>query len=153
MNRVWRMNRDVQVVIGEPDVSDEKYDLFLRYLEGQHDRTMGRSWEAFLDFLYDSPTETAEFTYWLGRRLIGVSIVDRVPTGLSSVYMFFDPASARRSLGTFSIVWEIEQVRRLGRPYYYLGYYVAGSQTMSYKARFRPNEVLVADDHWIRLGE
>ena len=29
--------------------------------------------------------------------------------------------------------------------------YVAGSTTMSYKARFRPNEILVGDDRWVTL--
>jgi arginine-tRNA-protein transferase len=67
--------------------------------------------------------------------------------------MYFDPAFARQSVGTYSILWEIEYARKLGLPHYYLGYYVAESDTMSYKARFRPNEMLVADNHWIRLGE
>jgi arginine-tRNA-protein transferase len=153
MSRVWRLNRDIDVSVGIPTESEERYEVFLRYLESQHDRLMGRSREAFADFLYDSPTETLEFAYRRGPRLIGVSIADRIPSGLSSVYMYFDPAFARQSVGTYSILWEIEYARKLGLPHYYLWYYVAESDTMSYKARFRPNEMLVADNHWIRLGE
>lgn len=153
MNRVWRLNRDVQVDVARPAPSNEKYGVFVRYLDGQHDRTMGRTRDAFEEFLYDTPTETLEFAYRLGTRLVGVSIADRVPSGLSSVYMYFEPSFARRSLGTFSILWEIEYVRFLGLPFYYLGYYVAESETMAYKARFRPNELLTAEHQWIRLRE
>ena len=84
-----------------------------------------------------------------GERLIGVGLADRCPGGLSSVYMYFDPAFAGRSLGTFSVLWEIEYCRRENLPYDYLGYYVAGCQKMAYKARFRPNEMLVGENRWV----
>lgn len=149
MRRTWRRNRDVRVDVEEPRASDEKFDLFTRYLEFQHDGTMDRSYACFNDFLYRSPTEAREFCYRLGTRLVGVSLADCCPAGLSSVYMYFDPQFARRSLGTFSVLWEVAFCRDIGVPYYYLGYYVAGSPKMAYKARFRPNEVLVGDDRWV----
>jgi arginine-tRNA-protein transferase len=107
--------------------------------------------ETFETFLYDSPLPSVEFRYHVGGRLIGVSVVDGCPGGLSSVYMYFDPDFRLRSLGTFSVLWEIAHCRRAGLAYYHLGYYVAGSRTMAYKARFRPNEILVGDDRWITL--
>ncbi len=151
LRRVLRKNRDVAVTCQDPTPTEEKYDLFVRYLNAQHDETMSRSHDTFIDFLYDSPTETEEILYRLDGRLIGVSLVDAVPRGLSSVYMYFDPAFARRSPGTFSVLWEIDLCRRRGLDYYYLGYYVAGSRTMAYKARFRPNEVLVGSGRWLTL--
>ena len=149
MRRVWRNNADLRVEVGEPAPTEEKFDLFQRYLESQHDDTMSRTWETFTEFLYDSPTETHEFRYRLGERLAGISIADRCAGGLSSVYMYFDPDDGARSLGTFSVLWEIDHCRNEGFPYYYLGFFVAGSPTMAYKARFRPNEVLVGDDRWV----
>jgi len=151
MRRVIRRNADVRVESGDPKASREKLALYKRYLDTQHDSAMSRDYEAFVDFLYDSPMESREFCYRLGERLVGVSIADRCRHGYSSVYMYFDPDLAERSLGTFSAIWEIENCRREGLAYYYLGYYVAGSQTMSYKARFRPNQVLAGDDHWVSL--
>ena len=153
MRRVWRRNADLRVDESKPVATDEKYALFCRYLDAQHDNTMSRTSETFNDFLYDSPIDTTEFRYQLGERLIGVSIVDRWDGGMSSVYMFFDPDFASRSLGTYSILWEIEYCRRRGLPYYFLGYFVAGSKTMSYKSRFRPNEILVGPDRWITFRE
>src|SRR3712207_9042668 len=40
---------------------------------------------------------------------------------------------------------EIDEARRTGIPYYYLGYWVEGCGTMHYKNSFRPNEVLHPD--------
>ena len=149
MRRVWRRNADVSVDLGKPEPSNEKFELFCRYLDSQHDETMDRSYESFRDFLYDSPIDTLEFHYRLGDRLIGVGLADRWSAGLSSVYMYFDPGVSERSLGTFSVLWEVGFCRSEGLPYYYLGYYVAGSGKMAYKARFRPNEILVGDDRWV----
>lgn len=149
MLRIQRKNVDVTVVEVAPVADAKKFDLYQRYLDSQHDQTMSRTFDTFRDFLYDSPTDTSEFDYFLGHRLIGVSIVDRCPNGLSSVYMFFDPEVRGRSLGTYSALWEIEHCRQASLPYYYLGYYIADCKTMSYKSRFRPNELLERAGHWV----
>ena len=96
---------------------------------------------------------TLEMSYHLGQRLIGVSIADVVPGGLSSVYMYFEPEFAARSLGTLSILREIDHCKRHQLSYYYLGFFIADANTMAYKSRFRPNEILIDDDFWITLRE
>lgn len=150
MRRVLRRNGDVVVTVEAPVPTLEKHRLFQNYLDAHHDHTMSRDYETFVDFLYDSPMESAEITYWVDRRLLGVSIADVCEDGLSSVYMYFDPGFAWRSPGTLSILREIEHCRVLNLPYYYLGFYVAGSETMSYKARFRPHELLDRGNHWVK---
>jgi len=149
MRRIRRRNADLTVSPGVPEPTRDKFDIFTRYLDHQHDDMMPRSYDAFAEFLYDSPLETVEFCYALGQRIVGVSIADRCPGGLSSVYCFFDPEFQDRSLGTFSVLWEVEHCRTHGLPYYYLGYHIANSSTMAYKSRFRPNEILVGDNQWI----
>lgn len=153
MRRITRRNADVRVEAGAPAPTAEKHRIYQAYLYHQHDGTMSGEYDAFLDFLYDAPIEAMEFRYLLGERLVGVSLVDCCPNGLSSVYMFYDPRHGARSLGTYSILWEIDYCRRQGLGYYYLGFYVAGSKTMEYKARFRPNQILVGSDRWITFRE
>jgi leucyl-tRNA---protein transferase len=47
------------------------------------------------------------------------------------------------------ILDHIEHARRLRLPYVYLGYWIAGSRKMSYKARFTPQERL-GPSGWVR---
>ncbi len=148
MKRVLRHDREVKISISRPQYSDEKYDLFKRYLDHYHDSMMSRDLMSFVSFLYDSPAETFEIVYSKACRTVGVSIVDVVPDGLSSVYMYFDPEFGKLSPGTLSIIREIGLCLELQLSYYYLGYLVSGSKTMDYKSRFRPYEILTAPEKW-----
>lgn len=90
---------------------------------------------------------TFHMQYWLGPRLAAVSVVDVLPKCLSSVYMFWDKQYAHLSLGKYSVLREVDFVRRAShsRPslrYVYLGYYIPGNEKMMYKADFRPSDVL-----------
>jgi len=147
--RIWRRNLDVRVEVGRPGPTEEKHDVYVRYLRDRHDGAMTGGREEFVAFLYGSPVDTLEFRYRLGRRLVGVSLVDRCPGLLSSVYMYYDPDDRWRGLGTHSILWEIFYSRDHGLEYYYLGYRVAGCPKMSYKANFRPHELLGPDGAWV----
>jgi arginine-tRNA-protein transferase len=153
MLRVARRNSDLAVRIGRPLPSAERFEMYQAYLDAQHDGAMVRTYEAFSEFLYDSPTDTYELCYVHGERVVSVSLVDLVPHGLSSVYVYFDPGFRSRSLGTFSVLWEIDYCKRQGLTHYYLGYFVADSGTMSYKSRFRPNEVLDGENSWVMFRE
>src|SRR5690606_34258055 len=75
-----------------------------------------------------------------------VSIIDVLDEGLSSVYTFYDP-DVPGSLGTYSVLWQIEQCRTLGLPWLYLGYWIRESRKMAYKSRFRPAQMLI-DGAW-----
>jgi leucyl-tRNA---protein transferase len=153
MKRVLKRGSDVQAGISRPECSDEKYDMFRRYLNHYHDGTMSRDLISFVSFLYDSPAETYEITYSRAGRTIGASIVDMVPDGLSSVYMYFDPEFGKLSPGTLSIMREMALCLELNLPYYYLGFLVSKSRTMNYKSRFQPYEILSAPGKWKMIAD
>jgi arginine-tRNA-protein transferase len=67
--------------------------------------------------------------------------------GLSAVYTFFDPEEHKRGLGVFAVLWLIEEAKRRGLPYLYLGYLIHESAKMAYKARYQPLEVF-RHGHW-----
>lgn len=143
--RTRRKNADLRLEVGEPDLTDEKFEVYRRYLAYQHpDSRQSGDKEGLREFLYNSAVETIEACYYdEDDRLVAVSILDRAPRSLSSVYHFFDPRERKRSLGVYSVLREIELARELGIPWYYLGYWVEGSPTMDYKANYYPHEILV----------
>jgi arginine-tRNA-protein transferase len=81
-----------------------------------------------------------------------VGLADVEPKTLSAVYCYYDPGEPKRSLGVLNVLALVQEGRRLGVPYLYLGYWVEGSQTMSYKDHYRPCEVLEPDGSWTRLS-
>ena len=87
--------------------------------------------------------ESFELRYWDQHELVGVGIVDRAHDGLSAVYSYYDPGRPKLSLGTFSIMKQVELCQRWGLKYLYLGFYVADNAHMRYKARFKPSERLL----------
>lgn len=150
--RCWRKNQDLLVSAEEAVADDESFELYERYLRDWHggDNVNGADRQSFEAFLYDSPVKTMQMRYRdRAGRLLAVGLCDWCDgRSLSSVYFFHDPAEHRRGLGTFGAMTEIELAQRLGIAHYYLGYWIANCQTMSYKASFRPYELLHGDGVW-----
>ena len=147
MTRSWRrtlrQNADLEAAEKPSKATEEQFTLFERYLNHRHaDGGMANmGWNEYRAMIEDSPSNSRiiEWRYPDGD-LAGVSITDRFQSGLSGVYKFFDPDGAKRSLGTLIILWHVQRASELGLPYVYLGYWIAGSPKMDYKARFRPLE-------------
>jgi leucyl-tRNA---protein transferase len=146
--RCLRRNADVVAETGPPEPTAEKHEVYGRYLETRHDGQMSGSWEEFADFLHEAPAFTREVVFRVGGRLLGAGIFDVMKKAVSAVYFYFDPDFADRSPGTLNVLWLVEECRRLAAPWLYLGYHVAGSPNMAYKASFRPHQVLGEDGRW-----
>jgi arginine-tRNA-protein transferase len=146
--RAWQRNRDVRMEVAAPVYSAAKHALYARYVAFQHpSRDSAQPAEQFRSWLYDPVVPTLEATYWLGDQLVAATILDVTPQAVSSVYHYFEPAVAKRSLGVYSVLAEIEWTANSGRPYYYLGFWIEDSPTMHYKRRYQPNELLL-DGRW-----
>jgi len=148
--RCLARNADLTVEARSPRPEAETHALYARYLEERHDGQMTGGWSEFVSFLHRSPLRTRELLYRAGGRLVAAAIVDLEPQAWSAVYCYYDPAEARRALGIFNVLWLLAAARREGVPWVYLGYYVAGSRRMAYKADFAPCEVLQPDGTWER---
>jgi arginine-tRNA-protein transferase len=134
-----------------PRATTEQFELFAAYQRSRHrDSDMAAmSYADYRSMVEDSAVRTAIVEYHdEAGGLVAVSLIDRLDDGISAVYSFYDPAHRRRSLGTWCILWLVEECRREGLPYVYLGYWIEESPKMAYKARFPALERL-ADGRWI----
>jgi arginine-tRNA-protein transferase len=162
-NRSQRRNRRlnegaVRHTIGRPAVTRDKLDLYDRYHAFQ---SVAKGWPEhppkdagdYRDTFVDNPFPVEEWSYTLDGRLVGVGYVDPVPEGLSAIYFYYDPSERRRGLGTWNVLSVIDRAASLGLPHVYLGYFVAGSASVAYKADYAPNQALGTGGVWQDLAE
>ncbi|KAK9301252.1 hypothetical protein QLX08_006330 [Tetragonisca angustula] len=141
-------------------------NLFKKYQMTIHGETEEESDdESFFNFLVKSslqpwtpddgpPDGYGSFheQYWLDNELIAVGVIDILPSCVSSVYFFYDPAYSHLSLGTFSSLREIYLTRQLNKvakdlKYYYMGFYIHSCPKMRYKARMKPSKLLCPETY------
>ena len=152
--RVWNKNRDL-VVEQTIDINDATaYDLYRRYIEQRHqdgdmyppkrdqyESFLNNPWGCTRYYRFYKPGSDDQHS------LVAVVVADILQDGQSAIYTFFDPSEDKRSLGTYTILWQVEQARSAGLEYLYLGYWIRNSQKMAYKSAFRPLE-LCLNNRW-----
>jgi arginine-tRNA-protein transferase len=159
--RVLRRNDDLNGRLLPALATAEQYALFSRYQKTRHssadagkedigpndgggmDRMTRSDYTAMIE---DSPVDSHVIEYRdANGAFVAAMLMDRVADGLSAVYSFFAPELTTRSLGSFMILDLVRRAQAEGLPYVYLGYLIAETPKMSYKARFQPIEALGPD--------
>ncbi|KAL5365906.1 arginine-tRNA-protein transferase [Aspergillus floccosus] len=137
-------------------ISQTKFELFRKYQTTVHKEDVSK-WQTkdFKRFLCsglkrspaDPKSDEKKLGSWhqcyrLDGKLIAVAVLDLMPSGVSSVYIFYDPEYEQWEFGKLSAMREIAQAIEGNYQYYYMGYYIHSCQKMRYKANFKPQYIL-----------
>jgi len=142
-----KRNRETQIIIQKPTLSQAHIDLYNKYHSFKHKKD---DWshrnispreykENFVEGAHDFGKEVL---YIKDDVLIGVDLIDILDDGVSSIYFYYDPDFSELSLGTYSLLYQIELAKVLDLPWIYLGYWVDGCKAFAYKPNFQPQEIL-----------
>ncbi len=150
--RSLRKNKDLVIQQLDGKFVEEHFDLYQRYINSRH---IGGSMENpsrsdYHRFLICDWTDTTFIEFRLNRKLVAIAVADFLEDGQSAIYTFFDPFQAKRSLGTYTLLWQVENAANLELDYLYLGYWIRDCQKMAYKADYRPLELRV-NNRWTAI--
>ncbi|KAE8348284.1 arginine-tRNA-protein transferase [Aspergillus coremiiformis] len=150
-----------EVNIEGDSISQAKFELFLKYQTQVHKEDVSKwqqkDFKRFLcsglqRFPADPKSNEKKLGSWhqcyrLDGKLIAVAVLDLMPSGVSSVYIFYDPEYEQWEFGKLSALREIAFAIEGNYQYYYMGYYIHSCQKMRYKGSFRPQYILDPESH------
>ncbi|XP_006460008.1 hypothetical protein AGABI2DRAFT_202585 [Agaricus bisporus var. bisporus H97] len=169
-------SHNFEIILEPASFSEEKYDLYVKYQLDIHNDTEKEphQFERFLvttpltleDIPYPSPPPahlpkkygSYHQLYRLDGKLIAMSVLDVLPSCVSSVYFMYDKAWERFSLGKVSVLREVSMAKEIhdaGIPdmkYVYMGFYIQSCQKMRYKGDYHPSYLLDPESYdWYPL--
>ena len=140
--------------------SRDAFDLYNEYNYKKHDKTP-KCEHSYVEHAVDSVISsqtvngieygTYHQLYRLDGKLVAVSLIDIVPKGIVSLYMWYslEKEVSKYSLGVYSALKEIEFVRELSKKnpemkYYYLQGWNENNKKVAYKANYSPESFYCA---------
>lgn len=145
--RILAKNKNIRVELHPLFATGEHvalYNLYHRFMHWHRGWPLQQStFESYgSGFLSGATNLGRQWLYFENGRLVGVALMDQALNAISLVYFFYDPGWRARSPGIFSILNQILYAKTLDLEYAYLGYWIEACQSMNYKGRFRPREIL-----------
>jgi arginine-tRNA-protein transferase len=140
--RVWRANEgEIEARVQPATATERHVEIYNRH---KWERGLGAgdpmSVDAYRAYYVASGVRTWEVQYLLGGRMVAFSVLDVGERAVSSVYHAFDPDESRRSLGTYSVLKEVQLFGARGYEWYYLGLWVRDCASLAYKSGYYPHQ-------------
>lgn len=149
-------SNDIEITMELASFTVEKFELYKQYQISIHgdkvDEITPEGFSAFLvtSALYDEDSSsnkvykygTYHQLYRYKGNLVAVGVVDLLPSGLSSVYCFYNSELRDLTLGKYSALKEIQWCIDNNFDYYYMGFYIHDCDKMKYKGEYKPSQLL-----------
>lgn len=150
--RCLKKNSGTQAIVKPAVFEQTHYDMYLRYQDSRHEEgAMAHSSPGdYLDFFGSSWCDTCFVEFRINDEPACVAVVDRFDQAWSAVYTFFEPEFSSYSPGMYAVLWQIEQARRLGREFLYLGYWIKDCKKMAYKDQYQPLQQFIGR-RWVEI--
>lgn len=150
--RIIKKAKNITSYIQTPSVSQEHLELFEKYHLYMHkkkgwDYSQTDSRHYYNSFVTGHADFGFEVLYYDQEKLIGVDLIDILENGISSIYFYYDPDYAKYSLGKLSLYNQIKYAQSTNKQWIYLGYYVEGCPSLSYKSQYTPYVTLQGRPH------
>lgn len=126
-----------------PSLTQEHLNLFDKYHLHMHKKKAWNYSKTTAEHYYNSfvighEEFGYEVLYFDDEKLIAVDLIDILEDGISSIYFYYDPDYSHLSLGKLSLYHQIDFAKDVGKKWIYLGYYVEGCPSLSYKSEYKP---------------
>jgi len=143
VRRVIKKGTSIKTYIRRPSLTKTHLELFEKYHLYMEDKKGWNYQEATAQSYYNSFVNGYndfgyEVLYYDSDKLIGVDLIDILEDGISSIYFYYDPDYTSYSLGKLSLYNQIKFAKNTAKKWIYLGYYVQGCSSLSYKAEYKP---------------
>jgi len=133
--RLWRHNEDLRWEIVPAEFDEAIHAMFARHSE-RFDENKPTTLGAFFSSEPSHiPCECAAIKAWLGDELVAVSFLDVGVEAVSSVYAIFEPEHEKRSLGTLTLLKELQIAKATRKRWLYQGFGTRLPSRYDYKRR------------------
>lgn len=162
--RILKKNQHTKIVVQHPEVTTAHLALFEKYhshmknkRDWNHETTTPKHY--YMSFVHGHGDFGYEVLYYIDDVLVGVDLIDILPNGISSIYFYYNPEFSNYSLGTFSMLQQIQMAKEKELDWIYMGYYVQSCQSLKYKSRYKPYHVLQGrpqdehEPHWVHFED
>jgi len=145
--RILNRAKELEIHLQKPSMSKEHLALFEKYHLYKKEKnnwdyeqvTQKGYYHSFVEGAYDFGYEVL---YFWQKKLIAVDLIDILPSGISSIYCYYDPDFNYYNLGKLSLYYQIILAKENNLAWIYLGYYVKECPSLAYKAEYKPYKLL-----------
>ena len=167
MKTIRRMPKDLEIRKRPAYFNREAFDLYNTYHLERYDKPP-KSEHSYIEHVVNSPVQhkdgryttmgTFHEEYYLDGKLVAVSVLDVVPKGMVSIYMWYDLRKeiSKYSFGVYSALKEIESIQERQKTdpdaeFYYMQGWNEHNRRLKYKGDYEPEEFYAPciTDHWV----